>query len=214
MKPGEYILREEPIVCNEGAETRIMNVTNRGDRPVQVGSHYHFAEVNPALDMDRVAARGFRLDIPAGTAVRFEPGDARSVHLVEIGGNREVYGFRDHVNGSLGDSVAAVYTEAIGGSAGIDAEKEPEVAAEYDIDLPNVGFEEAGFSTTYGVDPIDESLGPKADGKQPGGGDAADERTGGSDAAGEGTGGQTASAEVGESGGTGGQDTDGREAQR
>ncbi|EMY33840.1 urease, beta subunit [Arthrobacter crystallopoietes BAB-32] len=204
MKPGEYILRDEPIVCNEGAETRIMNVTNRGDRPVQVGSHYHFAEVNPALDMDRVAARGFRLDIPAGTAVRFEPGDARSVHLVEIGGNREVYGFQNHVNGSLGESVAAVYTEAIGGSAGIDAEKEPEVAAEYAIDLPNVGTEETGFSTTFGVDPVDESLGPKADGNKQGDGHAA---------AGE-TGGQTASAPAGDSGGTGKQDAGEGEAQR
>ena len=159
MKPGEYILREEPVVCNEGAETRIMNVINRGDRPVQVGSHYHFAEVNPALDMDRVAARGFRLDIPAGTAVRFEPGDARSVHLVEISGSREVHGFQDRVNGALGDSVPAVHTEAIGGTAGIDAENEPEVAAEYDIDLPNVGKVREGFLPTFGSDPVAASRG-------------------------------------------------------
>jgi urease beta subunit len=179
MKPGEYILRGEPIICNEGAETRIMNVTNRGDRPVQVGSHYHFAEVNPALDMDRVAARGFRLDIPAGTAVRFEPGDARSVHLVEIAGNREVYGFRNHMNGSLGASVPPAYTEAIGGTAGINAETEPELAAEYDIDLPNVGVEEAGFHTTYGMDLVDESRGPKAGGagKKAGGRGEATETT-------------------------------------
>jgi urease beta subunit len=163
MKPGEYILREEPIVCNEGAETRIMNVINRGDRPVQVGSHYHFAEVNPALDMDRVAARGFRLDIPAGTAVRFEPGDARSVHLVEISGSREVHGFQDRVNGVLGDSVPAVHTEAIGGTAGIDAENEPEVAAEYDIDLPNVGKVREGFLPTFGSDPVDASRGSQAE---------------------------------------------------
>lgn len=163
MKPGEYILRDEPITCNEGSQTRIMNVTNRGDRPVQVGSHYHFAEVNPALDMDRVGARGFRLDIPAGTAVRFEPGDARSVHLVEIAGNRSIYGFQDHVNASLGVSIPAVHTEAIGGTAGIDAEAEPELAAEYDIALPNIGAASTGFSTTFGVDPIDDSLGPKGD---------------------------------------------------
>jgi urease beta subunit len=163
MKPGEYILREEPVVCNEGAETRIMNVINRGDRPVQVGSHYHFAEVNPALDMDRVAARGFRLDIPAGTAVRFEPGDARSVHLVEISGSREVHGFQDRVNGALGDSVPAVHTEAIGGTAGIDAENEPEVAAEYDIDLPNVGKVREGFLPTFGSDPVDASRGSQAE---------------------------------------------------
>ncbi len=163
MKPGEYILREEPVVCNEGAETRIMNVINRGDRPIQVGSHYHFAEVNPALDMDRVAARGFRLDIPAGTAVRFEPGDARSVHLVEISGSREVHGFQDRVNGALGDSVPAVYTEAIGGTAGIDAENEPEVAAEYDIDLPNVGKVREGFLPTFGSDPVDASRGSQSE---------------------------------------------------
>lgn len=163
MKPGEYILRDEPITCNEGSQTRIMNVTNRGDRPVQVGSHYHFAEVNSALDMDRVGARGFRLDIPAGTAVRFEPGDARSVHLVEIAGNRAIYGFQGRVDGSLGVSIPAVHTEAIGGTAGIDAETEPELAAEYDIALPNIGTESTGFSTTFGIDPVDDSLGPNAD---------------------------------------------------
>jgi urease subunit beta len=102
MKPGEYILRTEEIMCNEGTEIRIVNVTNRGDRPIQVGSHYHFAEVNNALEFDREAGWGFRLDIPAGTAVRFEPGDARSVHLVELAGSREVYGLQDRVNGSLG----------------------------------------------------------------------------------------------------------------
>lgn len=184
MKPGEYILREEPIQCNEGAETRIMNVTNRGDRPVQVGSHYHFAEVNPALEMDRVAARGFRLDIPAGTAVRFEPGDARSVHLVEISGNREVHGFQDRVNGAVGISVPAVHTEAIGGTAGIDAEKEPEVAAEYDIDLPNVGKEREGFLPSFGSDPVDASRGPQPEADSDG---PETDRDGGSEPGGEGT---------------------------
>ena len=159
MTPGEYVLRDEPITCNEGAETRIMNVTNRGDRPVQVGSHYHFAEVNAALEMDRVGARGFRLDIPAGTAVRFEPGDARSVHLVEIGGNRQVHGFQNRVNGSLGVSIPAAHTEAIGGTAGIDAEAEPQLAAEFDIGLPNTGADSTGFSTSFGVDPVYGSLG-------------------------------------------------------
>ena len=127
MIPGEYILRAEPITCNEGGKTRVLNVTNRGDRPIQVGSHYHFAEVNHALDMDRVAARGFRLDIPAGTAVRFEPGDARSVHLVEIAGNREIHGLQNLVNGALGGTVPAVDTDAIGGTAGISPIGVPEM---------------------------------------------------------------------------------------
>ncbi|WP_159609227.1 urease subunit beta [Glutamicibacter sp. JC586] len=101
MIPGEYILRETPIVCNEKQATRVLKLVNRGDRPVQVGSHFHFAEVNPQLELDRDAARGFRLDIPAGTAVRFEPGDARTVNLVEFSGAREVHGFRNQVAGPL-----------------------------------------------------------------------------------------------------------------
>lgn len=161
MKPGEYILREEPIVCNEGAATRILNVVNRGDRPVQIGSHYHFAEVNPGLEFDRLAARGMRLDSPAGTAVRFEPGDARSVHLVEFGGTREVYGFRDEVNGALGGSVAMASTEAIGGTAGIDPDRDPETAKKYAIKLPNQGLGEVGgLHTTFGSDPADEETFP------------------------------------------------------
>lgn len=101
MIPGEYRLGTEPIVCNEGRETTSLEVTNTGDRPVQVGSHYHFYEVNPALSFERDRARGFRLDIPAGTAVRFEPGDAHTVQLVALGGNREVYGLAGKTNGKL-----------------------------------------------------------------------------------------------------------------
>jgi urease beta subunit len=120
MIPGEYVLTTDPITCNADKKTRIINVVNRGDRPIQVGSHYHFAEANPALEFDRLAARGMRLDSPAGTAVRFEPGDARSVHLVEVGGTREIYGLRDDVNGPVGSTVSMFSTEAIGGSAGYD----------------------------------------------------------------------------------------------
>ncbi|ALV45098.1 hypothetical protein MB46_05855 [Arthrobacter alpinus] len=101
MKPGEYVLREEPVQCNAGSEAISLKVINRGDRPIQVGSHYHFAEVNDAMDFDRDAAHGRRLDIPAGTAVRFEPGDAKTVHLINYSGNRQVFGFRDRVNGML-----------------------------------------------------------------------------------------------------------------
>ncbi|MDQ3899626.1 MAG: urease subunit beta, partial [Actinomycetota bacterium] len=79
MIPGEYVLSEQPVLCNEGREVLEMAVTNTGDRPVQVGSHFHFFEVNRALEFDRAATRGFHLDIPAGTAVRFEPGDRKTV---------------------------------------------------------------------------------------------------------------------------------------
>lgn len=101
MIPGELRLASEPIVCNDGHETRSLRVTNTGDRPVQVGSHYHFAEANKALVFDRDEAYGFRLDIPAGTAVRFEPGDAKTVRLVALAGAREVYGLSNLVNGPL-----------------------------------------------------------------------------------------------------------------
>ncbi|PQZ85654.1 urease subunit beta [Arthrobacter sp. MYb222] len=161
MIPGEYILRDEPIACNAQQQTRILNLVNRGDRPVQVGSHYHFAEVNSQLEFDRVAARGFRLDIPAGTAVRFEPGDARTVHLVEFSGAREVHGFQDRINGPLGLPVPAVETDAIGGTSGIDAEREAEVVEDYSIDLPNQGDAASGLGTTFGVDPVDENLPPQ-----------------------------------------------------
>jgi urease beta subunit len=103
MIPGEYFLEAGPIDINAGRETRRLEVSNRGDRPVQVGSHFHFFEVNGALAFDRAAAYGMRLDIPAGTAVRFEPGDTREVELVAIGGTREVIGLNGRVNGTLDD---------------------------------------------------------------------------------------------------------------
>jgi|TARA_Y100001968_G_scaffold263238_1_gene251775 urease beta subunit len=101
MIPGEVQTRPGVLQLNEGRETLVINVANAGDRPVQVGSHYHFAETNPALQFDRDAARGFRLNIAAGTAVRFEPGQSREVELVALAGERKVYGFRGDVMGSL-----------------------------------------------------------------------------------------------------------------
>jgi len=103
MKPGEIIPAAGTITLNAGRETIELAVANTGDRPVQVGSHYHFFETNEALDFDRDAARGFRLDIPAGTAVRFEPGQSRTVRLVAYGGQRVVTGFNARVNGPLED---------------------------------------------------------------------------------------------------------------
>ena len=101
MIPGEIIAASGEIELNVGLDTVSIEVSNTGDRPVQVGSHYHFAETNPALVFDRDKARGHRLDIPAGTAVRFEPGQSRSVALVPYAGKREVYGFRQAVMGKL-----------------------------------------------------------------------------------------------------------------
>ena len=101
MIPGEVRTTAGEIVLNAAAERTTLEVANTGDRPVQVGSHYHFAETNPALDFDRPAARGLRLDIAAGTAVRFEPGQTRRVHLVPLSGARRVVGFRGEVMGSL-----------------------------------------------------------------------------------------------------------------
>lgn len=101
MKPGEYILRKEKIVCNEGKEAIVLRVINRGDRAVQIGSHFHFYEVNPILEFNRAKAYGKRLDIAAGTAVRFEPGDEKEVRLIDISGNRRVFGLNDKVNGNL-----------------------------------------------------------------------------------------------------------------
>jgi len=99
--PGEVTAREGEIVFNEGAERIVLTVANTGDRPIQVGSHYHFFETNPALSFDREKARGRRLDIAPGTAVRFEPGSTREVVLVPFSGRREVYGFRQGVMGAL-----------------------------------------------------------------------------------------------------------------
>ena len=101
MIPGELLPAEGTIEINAGAERTTIAVANTGDRPVQVGSHYHFFETNPALDFDRAQARGKRLDIPAGTAVRFEPGQSRDVTLVPLSGDRVVYGFNADVMGEL-----------------------------------------------------------------------------------------------------------------
>ncbi|MCB6177842.1 urease subunit beta [Rhodobacter sp. Har01] len=101
MIPGEVFAAPGEIVLNDGAPVTVLMVANTGDRPVQVGSHYHFAETNPGLAFDRVAARGQRLDIPAGTAVRFEPGQTREVRLVPLAGARRVFGFNAQVMGEL-----------------------------------------------------------------------------------------------------------------
>lgn len=101
MIPGEIITVEGEIELNVGAEALVINVANTGDRPIQVGSHYHFYETNEGLEFDREAARGFRLDIAAGTAIRFEPGQSREVNLVPLAGKRVVYGFNKKVMGDL-----------------------------------------------------------------------------------------------------------------
>ncbi|OIN12321.1 urease subunit beta [Oceanisphaera psychrotolerans] len=101
MIPGEYQIKDGDIELNAGRATVTVAVANSGDRPVQVGSHYHFYEVNPALHFDRDKVRGYRLNIAAGTAVRFEPGQTRTVELVPYAGKREVYGFRAEVMGKL-----------------------------------------------------------------------------------------------------------------
>lgn len=103
--PGELRPAEEPVRINEGRETATVTVENTGDRPVQVGSHFHFFEVNPGLAFDRETAYGMRLDIPAGTAIRFEPGCEREVDLVAVGGDRNVYGMGGLVEGDLDDEV-------------------------------------------------------------------------------------------------------------
>jgi len=101
MIPGELIPAEGDLILNDGREAITLMVANTGDRPVQVGSHYHFGEANAALEFDRDAARGMRLDIAAGTAVRFEPGQRREVALIEIAGGRRIFGFNSHVMGDL-----------------------------------------------------------------------------------------------------------------
>jgi urease subunit beta len=103
MIPGEVVTKDGTITLNEGCDVLTLKITNTGDRPIQVGSHFHFYETNEALDFDREAAKGFRLDIPAGTAVRFEPGQAREVDLIAYQGKREVYGFNGKVHGKLGN---------------------------------------------------------------------------------------------------------------
>ena len=101
MEPGQYVLKDEDIICNEGREVSTISVINTGDRPVQVGSHFHFYEVNPALQFNREEAYGKRLDIPAGAAVRFEPGDEKDIQLIPFVGERRVYGFNNKVDGPL-----------------------------------------------------------------------------------------------------------------
>ncbi len=99
MIPGEYKLAESPVIANEGRREIELEIANTGDRPIQVGSHFHFFEVNRALRFDRAAAYGMRLNIPAGTAVRFEPGDSKTVTLVEIGGSATIHGLNGLTNG-------------------------------------------------------------------------------------------------------------------
>ena len=101
MIPGEMFIKDGDIELNKGRKTATLTVANTGDRPIQVGSHYHFFETNPALKFERKKARGMRLDIPAGTAVRFEPGQSREVTLVALAGARTIYGFRQGVMGKL-----------------------------------------------------------------------------------------------------------------
>ncbi|AFJ59760.1 MAG: urease subunit beta [Pseudomonadales bacterium RIFCSPLOWO2_12_60_38] len=101
MIPGEYQIQPGEIELNVGRRTLTLGVANSGDRPIQVGSHYHFFETNDALEFDRAASRGMRLNIPAGTAVRFEPGQRREVELVDLGGGRRVFGFAGRVMGDL-----------------------------------------------------------------------------------------------------------------
>lgn len=101
MIPGEMQIQAGEIELNQGRPLMTVKVANTGDRPIQVGSHFHFYEVNRALQFDREATKGMRLNIPAGTAIRFEPGDDREVELVAIGGRREIYGFNGLVNGQL-----------------------------------------------------------------------------------------------------------------
>lgn len=103
MIPGEIIVAasSEDFIANNGLATQVVRVANAGDRPIQVGSHFHFFEVNEALQFDRAVARGFRLNIPAGTAVRFEPGDTKEIELVALAGLREVVGLNGKVNGKL-----------------------------------------------------------------------------------------------------------------
>jgi urease beta subunit len=120
MIPGEYILSDSDVVANEGRETRTLNVINVGDRPIQVGSHFHFFEVNKALSFDRAVAFGMRLNIPSGTAVRFEPGDDKTVTLVRLGGHGVVHGLNGLTGGPTTEEArpAALARAAARGFAG------------------------------------------------------------------------------------------------
>lgn len=112
MIPGEYFLSDEPVIANKGRKTVAVTVSNTGDRPVQVGSHAHFFEVNKALLFPRIKAYGYHLNIPAGTSVRFEPGETKQVELVEYGGKKIVYGFSGLVNGKLVSKKASALAKA------------------------------------------------------------------------------------------------------
>ncbi len=130
MIPGEVMPAEGSVTLNEGEKTTAMIVANTGDRPIQVGSHYHFAETNPALDFDRKLAHGMRLDIAAGTAVRFEPGQRREVQLIPIGGARRVFGFNAKVMGPLAVAVAVVLGSQF--ASGADAQTVAQCTAPQD----------------------------------------------------------------------------------
>ena len=118
MIPGEFLIDDGELELNAGRDVLALTVRNLGDRPIQVGSHYHFAETNAALEFDRSAALGYRLDIASGTAVRFEPGQTRTVQLVAYGGDRQVFGFRQQVMGPLGMSASAGPTRSNPGQGG------------------------------------------------------------------------------------------------
>ncbi|WP_028782269.1 urease subunit beta [Thalassobacillus devorans] len=101
MQPGEFLLKKDEILCNAGKDTKKLSVINTGDRPIQVGSHFHFFETNEGLEFNRDDALGYRLNVPAGSAVRFEPGDKKEVELVEFVGDRQIYGLNNKTDGSL-----------------------------------------------------------------------------------------------------------------
>ena len=112
MIPGEYFLSEDPIIANIGKSVIILDVKNTGDRPIQVGSHAHFFEVNKALEFPRKKSYGFHLNIPAGTSIRFEPGDSKKIELTEFSGKKTVYGFSGLVNGSLSEKQNEAFSKA------------------------------------------------------------------------------------------------------
>ena len=112
MIPGEYFLSEDPIIANIGKSVIILDVKNTGDRPIQVGSHAHFFEINKALEFSRKKSYGFHLNIPAGTSIRFEPGDSKKIELTEFSGKKFVYGFSGLVNGSLSEKQNEAFSKA------------------------------------------------------------------------------------------------------
>jgi len=112
MIPGEYFLSDDPIIANIGKSVIILDVKNTGDRPIQVGSHAHFFEINKALEFSRKKSYGFHLNIPAGTSIRFEPGDSKKIELTEFSGKKTVYGFSGLVNGSLSEKQNEAFSKA------------------------------------------------------------------------------------------------------